>query len=76
MAKRACRVQPMSIEEWESLPLTFGCDVVSRASGLCTRYVQNHPQEFGGRKLGGKWVFSKPQVAKALGICGEVTTNA
>lgn len=58
----------LSMEEWAQLPITFGGDAVAKVLGVNLRYVQNHAEELGGVKLGGKWLFSKPRVAALVGI--------
>lgn len=60
--------QGITQEEWDELPITFRCGTVARIIGSNVRYVQNHPEEFGGVKVAGHWLFSKSQVASLLGL--------
>ena len=61
-------INPMSADEWSTLPVTFNASVMSRVCGCCLRYVQDHAEELGGRKVAGRWLFSKPLVADILGL--------
>jgi len=63
--------KPVSEEEWAGLPLTFHTDVMARLLGCNERYVQNHATELGGRLIARRWVFSKPNAAKLLGLDNE-----
>lgn len=60
--------QGITQEEWDELPITFGCETVARIIGSNIRFVQNHPSEFDGIKVAGHWLFSKSQVASKLGL--------
>ena len=60
--------QGITQEEWDDLPITFGCSTVAHIVGSNVRYVQNHPDEFGGVKVAGRWVFSKSKIASMLSI--------
>lgn len=58
----------ISDAEWEALPVTFGAVTMARLLRSNPRYVQDHAHELGGRKLGGRWLFSKPRAAELLGL--------
>lgn len=66
--KHPTTTNPMSADEWAATPITFDAVVMSRVCGCCLRYVQDHAKELGGRKVGGRWLFSKPLVAELLGL--------
>ena len=66
--KHLNRSNPMSADEWSALPVTFDAAIMSRVCGCCLRYVQDHATELGGRKVAGRWLFSKPVVAELLGL--------
>ena len=68
MPKVAKDIKPMSASEWNSLPVTFGCDVAARLYLASPRYVSDHAEEFGGRMIAGKWHFTKSRVAEILGL--------
>lgn len=61
----------LSVEEWERLPLTFGVHEMARIIGCGTRYANDHAEELGGRKVGGKWLFTKKGAAGLLGLDNE-----
>lgn len=58
----------LSAAEWEALPVTFDARTVARVLLSNVRYVQNHAAEFGGCKVGGRWVFSKARISELLGL--------
>lgn len=66
--KHPNKTNQMSAEEWLDTPVIFGVDVMSHVCGYGLRFVQNHAEELGGRKVGGRWLFSKPVVAQLLGL--------
>ena len=68
MAKRAQRTEPMSEQEWQALPITFGAADAARVLGCCTRYAQAHAEDFGGHLIGGRWIFSKPTIGALVGL--------
>lgn len=68
MAKKAQRIEPMSVDEFERLPLCIGAKDAARVFGFCQRYMQDHGSDFGGRMIGGRWCFAKPVLAEMLGI--------
>lgn len=59
---------PLSEHEWSCLPVTFGVEDMARACCASKRWVNDHAAELGGRKLAGRWHFSKSETAKLLGI--------
>lgn len=67
MPKRG-KNQNVTETEWQSMPITFGTSVLARLLGSDARYVSNHAEELGGRKLAGKWVFSKTKTAELIGL--------
>lgn len=58
----------VSDSEWKSIPVTFGVQIMARLIHSNKRYVQNHAEELGGRKIGGRWLFSKIRTAELLGM--------
>lgn len=54
--------------EWEALPVTFGASTMARILHTNVRWVQNHPEKLGGRKVAGRWLFSKARVAEFLDL--------
>ena len=66
--KHPTTTNPMSADEWAAVPVVFDAAVMSRVCGYCLRFVQNHAEELGGRKVGGRWLFSKPVVAQLFGL--------
>lgn len=56
--------------EWEALPVTFGASTMARIIRTNVRWVQNHPEKLGGRKIASRWIFSKTRVAELLGLEG------
>lgn len=58
----------MTAEEWDSLPITFGTEEAARAFSCTVRYAQAHAEELGGKRIAGRWVFAKPNVAVMLGL--------
>ena len=54
--------------EWEALPVTFDAPTMARLIRCNTRYVQNHAEELGGRKIADRWIFSKTRAAELLGM--------
>lgn len=54
--------------EWEALPVTFDAPTMARVILSNLRYVQNHAKELGGRKVAGRWVFTKTRTAELLGM--------
>lgn len=59
---------PLSEYEWSCLPVSFEVDDMARACCASRRWVSDHAAELGGRKIAGRWRFSKSEVAKMLGI--------
>ena len=59
---------PLSEYEWSCLPVTFGVEDMARACCASKRWANDHAAELGGRKVAGRWTFSKSKVAKLLGI--------
>ena len=55
-------------DEWDAIPLLFGSKVMSEIIDCGMQYVQRHGDELGGRKVAGKWLFTKPATAELLGI--------
>ena len=62
------RTEGITEAEWEALPVTFGVTTMARLMRCNVRYVQDHAAELGGRKVVGRWLFSKTNVADLLGI--------
>ena len=62
------RTEGVSQEEWQALPVTFGATTMARLARTDDRYMQKHAEAFGGRKVAGRWLFSKSEAAKLLGI--------
>lgn len=62
------RTEGLTDEEWRALPVTFGATHMARLARTDERYMQTHAAEFGGRKIAGRWLFSKSEAAKLLGI--------
>lgn len=62
------KTEGMTEEEWRALPVTFGADPMSRLARTNWRWTVDHAAELGGRKIAGRWLFSKSEVAKLLGI--------
>lgn len=67
-AKKTSCTEGMSEEEWKATPTTFHAPTMARIACADLRYIQNHAAEFGGRKVAGKWLFSKAKVAELLGL--------
>ena len=64
------RTEGMSEDEWHALPVTFGITAMARLTRTNLRYASDHAADFGGRKIAGRWLFSKTEAAKMLGIEG------
>lgn len=62
------RTEGMSEDEWRALPVTFGITAMARLTRTNWRYASDHAAELGGRKVAGRWLFSKSEAAKLLGI--------
>lgn len=62
------RTEGITDEEWQALPVTFGVTEMARLARTNWRYVSDHANEFGGRKIANRWLFSKSGAAKLLGI--------
>ena len=62
------KVRPMTEDEWRELPVTLDRFTVARLMDCTPRYVCDHAEEFGGRKIAGRWLFSKARIAKMLGM--------
>lgn len=62
------RTEGMTSDEWRELPVTFGINDMTRLTRSNWRWTSDHAAELGGRKIAGRWLFSKSEVAKLLGI--------
>ena len=62
------RTEGVTEDEWRALPVTFGVTVMARLARTNTRYLQDHAPDFGGRKVAGRWLFSKAGAAELLGL--------
>ena len=62
------RTEGMSEAEWQALPVTFEVAPMARLARTSIRHMQDHAAEYGGRKIAGRWLFSKSETAKLLGI--------
>lgn len=58
----------MTLDEWKKLPILLGVDDVAAVVGARPRWASDHAAELGGRKLVDRWVFSKSDLGKLLGI--------
>lgn len=58
----------MTGDEWRELPVTFGINDMARLARCNWRYASDHAAELGGRKIAGRWLFSKSEAAALLGI--------
>ena len=61
-------LDPMTIEEWEKLPIGLTADEVARAGRMSLRHVQRIAPELGGTIVGGKWLFNKAKIAELFGL--------
>ena len=68
MSKKPRIDERLTREEWDDLPITLTSLEVAKACGRSLRYVQNHPEDFDGRMVAGRWCFAKAKVAKAIGL--------
>ena len=55
-------------EQWDTVPLLFGSKVMSEIIDCGMQYVQKHGKELGGHKVAGKWMFTKNDTARLLGL--------
>lgn len=62
------RTKGLTNDEWRELPVTFGITEMARLVRCNWRYMSDHAAEFGGRKVAGRWLFSKSEAAKLLGL--------
>ena len=67
--------ETMSAEAFAKLPIMFGTQPMAAVIGTSPRYVSDHGEELGGVRVGGKWLFSKSQVARRYGIDLEDATE-
>lgn len=68
MARHREHREHLTEEEWRDLPITVDRFDMARALVCSPRWVADHAEELGGRKICGRWVFSKRELAKILGI--------
>ena len=62
--------EPMSSEEFRTLPMTITVMDVARAGRMHPRTVQIKARkgELPGKKVGDKWIFNKAAIAALFGI--------
>lgn len=60
--------EPLTQREWDRLPISLDVEDMAKACCASKRWVSDHAIELGGRKLAGRWYFSKSETAKLLGI--------
>ena len=58
----------MTRQEWDSLPMTIGGKQVARVLCSNERYINRHYTDFGGKRIAGKYLYSKQYIADILGI--------
>ena len=58
----------MSESEFHTLPIVLNAREAAQSLGVNDRYLMRHPDEFGGKKIAGKWAFPKRKIAEILGI--------
>lgn len=66
--KMCKRVPFITTSEWEKIPFTFDAGTMASILGCGKRFVQDHAKALGGKKFGGRWIFTKPKTAELLGI--------
>lgn len=54
--------------EFRALPIVLNAREAAQSLGVNDRYLMRHPDEFGGKKIAGKWAFPKRTIAAILGI--------
>lgn len=56
----------LTVLDWVSMPYVFGTKDMARLIGAGRSWTKAHASELGGRKLKGRWVFTKANVARAM----------
>ena len=68
MPKYNPNITPMTVSEIANLPAMLHTDELSRLTRTTQKDLRNHAEEYGGRLVGGKWLFPTRKVLAQLGI--------